>query len=106
MTLRTRKGIIVLTSTHINETLHQTPKSWDMDVWNSNVEHASQWAPERLEHGCRMIYAGCPSFRGVGLEDRMSCSYFLASTVHSPCMRYGQNSSKADYMGITWWDPY
>ena len=34
---------------------------------------------KKLEHGCRMIYAGVPSFFGFGVGGRL-CSNFLAST--------------------------
>ena len=34
----------------------------------------------KLEHGCRMVYGGCPSFFGFGFGGR-SCSSCLASTL-------------------------
>ena len=39
---------------------------------------------KKLEHGCRMMYAGCSSFFGFGAGGR-SCSNFLASTVGPKC---------------------
>ena len=36
---------------------------------------------EKLGHGCKIIYAGFPSFFGVGLEDGHAPN-FLASTVN------------------------
>ena len=32
---------------------------------------------KKLEHGCRMIYAGFPSFFGLGSEDRYAPTFWL-----------------------------
>ena len=32
---------------------------------------------QKLEHGCRMIYAGVPSFFGLGLEDGHVPTFWL-----------------------------